>query len=314
MNSPRPLESLRRICVVMMFVFLHGCAPLPTGPSSPIAPSGPLGPGPSEPGQPSNQWLGRIAAIDGPNAFFDRGGSGTVFRAAVGQLLFAHDRFFTGPGSHMLIQFSSGGQAELDENTDPTLIQELNCLVISLFRSGQMFVDKSNACVETLQVASNQHSMAVYAVLPGSPPGVRITVIEGQAELVRPSPVLIPQGWRVEANGRGVMGTGRAFPLPPDELQRSIQWLRFVRFGPSPYAPAPPPPPVVTPQPYPTLPFIPRFGNGPRPPGSNDSGGSTGGGGYTGRTPSGIPAPKPSPASPSGVGPASEPGTSGVIR
>jgi hypothetical protein len=255
---------LRRIGVVTMLVLLHGCAPLPTGADTSTGASAPGTP--IEPPQPLNPWLGRIAAIEGPNTFFDKGGSGPVVRATVGQLLYAHDRFFTGPGSHMLVQFKSGGQVELDENTDPTLIQELNCLVISLFQSGRMFVDKNNVCVEALQVASNQHSVVVYGVLPGSPPGVRITVLEGQAELVRPSRVPIPAGWRIEANVRGVMGDGRAFRLPPEELQRSSEWLRLARYGPSPYAPSPSapthPPPVVTPQPYtgPSLFF--EFGTG----------------------------------------------------
>jgi len=308
MNPPiRLIESMSRICVVTVLFVLQGCAPLPVAPYGPVeVPQATPRP------QPSAAWLGRIAAIDGPNAYYDKGGAGTVFHAAVGQLLYARDRFFTGPGTHMLIQFNGGGQVELDENTDPTLLQELNCLVISLFRSGQMFVDKSDVCVEAFQVASSQHSKVMYSAMPGFPPGVRITVVEGRAELVRPSRAAIPAGWRIDANARGVMGTGGAYPLPPEELQRSTQWLHYYRFGafPPPVAPEPRPP-VVIPGPPIRVPLYPPPGyEPPRPPVSGGPGGSTGGVVIPGRTGTYVPPVAPSaPGAPSGV--RVVPGTSG---
>jgi hypothetical protein len=60
------------------------------------------------------------------------------------------DRFYTGPGTRMKIDFWNGAYVELDENTDPSLFQDLNCPVVSLFRSGRIFVDKADACVESL--------------------------------------------------------------------------------------------------------------------------------------------------------------------
>ncbi|MEP6588539.1 MAG: hypothetical protein ABJA84_07270, partial [Polaromonas sp.] len=191
-----------------------------------------------------------ITSIEGRNAFVDPGNSGAGRPAQLGQTLLAGDRFFTGPGTRMKIDFWNGGYIELDENTDPSLFQDLSCLVVSLFRSGRIFVDKSDACIESLGTKSQQFSKVAYAVIPAGP-YLQITVVEGEARTLQPAMVAAPRGWRIDVSSRGILGDGRAYRVSDEAIRQSIGWTLYYRNR---SAPAPefpiirlPRPPVVPP-------------------------------------------------------------------
>jgi hypothetical protein len=231
-----------RLSLAVLAALLSACAPLPPAPGA-------------GQGAPGLRALGRIVSIEGPNAFVDKGNYGAGQPAQPGQALLPGDRFYTGPGTRMKIDFWNGGSMELDENTDPSLLQDLGCLVVSLFRSGRIFVDKSDACVESLGTKSQQFSKVAYAVMPAASPYLQITVVEGEARTLQPAVTTVPTGWRIDLDNRRLLGDGRAYAVPPEAIRQSIGWTLYYRNqGRS--APAPefpwirfPPPPVVVPQP-----------------------------------------------------------------
>ncbi|MEO7400766.1 MAG: hypothetical protein ABIV07_08370 [Polaromonas sp.] len=230
-----------RIGLTLLLALLASCAPLPPAP----------GPGAGPPPLP---WIGRITSIEGRNAFVDPGNSGAARPAQPGQTLLAGDRFYTGPGTRMKIDFRSGGYIELDENTDPSLFQDLGCLVVSLFRSGRIFVDKSDACIESLGTKSQQFSKVVYSVMPAGP-YVQITVVEGKARTLQPAVVEAPAGWRIDLNSRAILADGRPYQVTEETVRQSIAWTLYYRNRGAPPAPEfpiirfPPRPPVVLPPP-----------------------------------------------------------------
>ncbi|MEO6320782.1 MAG: hypothetical protein ABIR56_08855 [Polaromonas sp.] len=241
-----PLKTLKlsgRMGTALLAALLSSCAPLPPAPNQ--------GQGP-----PALLWIGRITSIEGRNAFVDPGNSGAGRPAQLGQTLLAGDRFYTGPGTRMKIDFWNGGYVELDENTDPSLFQDLNCLVVSLFRRGRIFVDKADACVESLGTRSQQFSKVVYSVMPAGP-YLQITVVDGEARTLRPVVMAAPKGWRIDVNNRVILGDGRAYRVSDEAIRQSIAWTQYYRNRSAPVPEFPPfrfpRPPVVTPPPqYPT--------------------------------------------------------------
>ena len=218
MTLPRiPHPSCRFSPAMLMALLLPACAPLPPAPM----------PGQGQ-GPPVLRPVGRITSIEGPNAFVDRGNHGAGQPAQLGQALLAGDRFYTGPGTRMKIDFWNGGYLEIDENTDPSLFQDLNCLVVSLFRSGRIFIDKSNACVESLGTKSQQFSKVAYSVMPAGA-YLQITVVEGEARTLQPAPATIPAGWRIDLTSGGLLGNGRAYRVPEEAIRQSIGWTQYYR-------------------------------------------------------------------------------------
>lgn len=219
MSTPKILTPTGRLGQVLLLALLSACAPLPPAPA----------PGPGPYGQPPPlRGIGRITSIEGPNAFVDLGNHGAGQPAQVGQTLLAGDRFFTGPRTRMKIEFASGGYMEIDENTDPSLFQDLNCLVVSLFRRGRIFVDKSDACIESLGTRSQQFSKVVYSVMPAGP-YLQLTVVDGEARTLLPAVLTAPRGWRIDVNSRGVLGDGRAYRVSEETLRQSIEWTQYYR-------------------------------------------------------------------------------------
>jgi hypothetical protein len=239
MSTQKILTRSGHTGLALFAALLSACAPLPPAPS--------YGQGP-----PPLRWIGRITSIEGPNAFVDLGNHGAGRPAQLGQTLLAGDRFYTGPGTRMKIDFWNGGYVELDENTDPSLFQDLSCLVVSLFRSGRIFVDKADACVESLGTRSQQFSKVVYSVMPAGP-YLQITVVDGEARTLLPAVVAAPKGWRIDVNSRSVLADGRAYRVSDEAIRQSIGWTLYYRNR---NAPAPelpivrlPRPPVVLPPP-----------------------------------------------------------------
>ena len=239
MSRLKILPLSGRIGPALFAALLSSCAPLPPAPG--------YGQGP-----PPVPWIGRITSIEGPNAFVDPGNSGAGRPAQLGQTLLAGDRFYTGPGTHMKIDFWNGGYIELDENTDPSLFQDLNCLVVSLFRSGRIFVDKSAACIESLGTKSQQFSKVVYSVMPAGP-YLQITVVDGEARTLLPAVAAAPKGWRIDVNSRNILADGRAYRVSDETIRQSIGWTLYYRNRSAPAPELPvfrfPRPPVVQPRP-----------------------------------------------------------------
>ncbi|MBH2010803.1 MAG: hypothetical protein I8H71_13950 [Xanthomonadaceae bacterium] len=215
MNTQKIPHLPGLISLAALAALLSACAPLPPAP------------GPGQ-GPPMLRAVGRITSIEGPNAFVDRGNHGAGQPAQLGQALLAGDRFYTGPGTRMKIDFWNGGYLEMDENTDPSLFQDLGCLVVSLFRSGRIFVDKSDACVESLGTKSQQFSKVAYAVMPAGP-YLQITVVEGEARTLLPAVATAPGGWRMDVNSRGVLADGRAYRVSDEAIRQSIGWTLYYR-------------------------------------------------------------------------------------
>ncbi|HWI13079.1 MAG TPA: hypothetical protein VNT02_02450 [Burkholderiales bacterium] len=164
--------------------------------------------------------------IRGPNAFYERGGSGRAVQARDGQPVYEGDRIFTGAATRMTLRFTQGGHAELDELTDPVprFLADLGCLVVDLLRTGRMFVDGSAICVGAVGTIARQDSQVVYDVRPGY---AQITVAGGRAQLRRPQSVDIPAGWRLDASAREVMHSGRPYPLTRAQVEDAVRWTRW---------------------------------------------------------------------------------------
>ncbi|CAN5172859.1 hypothetical protein BH10PSE16_BH10PSE16_07120 [soil metagenome] len=210
------LSSRASLAGLVALLSASACAPLPPVPGV-------------DQGTPALHAIGRITSIEGPNAYIDRGNHGAGQPAQPGQALLAGDRFYTGPGTRMKIDFWNGGNIELDENTDPSLFQDLNCLIVSLFHSGRIFIDKSDACVESLGTKSQQFSKVAYAVMPAATPYLQITVVEGQASTLQPAVATAPGGWRIDVDSRGLLGDGRAYRVTEEAIRQSIGWTLYYR-------------------------------------------------------------------------------------
>lgn len=211
--------SFRFACTLAGALALAGCAVPPGGPGyGAPAPR----PAPPAPGSP----LGTLSDIRGPNAYYQRAGTGSAARAYDGLPVYEGDRIFTGPGTQMILRFSQGGHAELDESTDPVprFLADLGCLIVDLLRTGRMFVDGTAVCVGAVGTIARQDSQVVYDVRPGY---AQITVVGGRAQLRRPYTVNIPAGWRLDANAREVMNAGRPYSLTRAQVEDSVRWTRW---------------------------------------------------------------------------------------
>ena len=177
---------------------------------------------------PDARVLGRVTAVQGPSAFVEH--LGRTSRAQFGQPIFENDRFFTGDGSKLRIGLAQGGELDVAPNTDPTLVQEAQCLFIRLFRSGAMFLSGSQICVESAPNAVIQHSRVGYRVLPQPPGLLRVTVIEGQVTTLQPPGIVVSAGNQIDLlNGRVARGP---YPSSPADRREATSWTNFGGRGP----------------------------------------------------------------------------------
>ncbi|HSQ03198.1 MAG TPA: hypothetical protein VLN59_04120, partial [Burkholderiales bacterium] len=169
--------------------------------------------------------VGTLDGITGAEAYYARAGSAPV-RAQNGMPVYEGDHIYTGPGTRMILRFAQGGEAELDENTDPVprFLVDLGCLVVDLLRTGRMFVDGSAVCVGAVGTLTRQDSQVVYDVRPGY---AQITVAGGRAELRRPRAEVVPAGWRVDATARGIVNNGRPYQLTRAQVEEAVRWTRW---------------------------------------------------------------------------------------
>lgn len=203
------LRTWSGIGLAAALLALSACAPLRTAPVNP------------RPG-----WIGHITSIEGPRAFVDLGNTSAARPATVGETLLPGDRFFTGDGTRMKIEFAGGGYVELDENTDPSLFQDVRCFLINLFSSGRIFVDQANGCIESGGIRIAQQSKVVYEVMRGG--FLQVTVVEGQARSVQPPSAPAPASYRLDVQPRSVLAGG-PYRVSEEEIRNTISWTLFYR-------------------------------------------------------------------------------------
>jgi hypothetical protein len=95
--------------------------------------------------------------------------------------------------------------------------------------------------------------------MPAASPYLQVTVAEGQARILQPAAASVAQGWRIDLDGRSLLGDGRPYPVPPEAIRQSIGWTLYYRNlsgrSTTPTFEFPafrfPRPPIVAPQPQP---------------------------------------------------------------
>lgn len=158
-------------------------------------------------------------AVDGQNAYING------VRAPHGSYVRDGEVVTTGPATSANLIFNSGASIQLDQNTDPLfkLIRQGACVLMEIIR-GQAAVATNNACVEfsneRLDTAGVAHSVINIRAAERE---VRVTVIEGQVQMLRPGTAMIgaSQEYISTAGGRWQVRN-----ITPGELARSGVWTR----------------------------------------------------------------------------------------
>lgn len=169
--------------------------------------------------------LAHVTALQGSEAFIEH--QGQVARAQLKQPIYAGDRFFTGRNSRMRVALDRGGLVDLDENTDPSLKVDIECLFIHVFHMGAMYVSGANICVENAPNAVAQYSDVGYRILPqeGAAGILRITVIQGEVRTLQPPGVRVAAGEQLDLqNGQVLKGP---YPATDQDRQDATSWRRF---------------------------------------------------------------------------------------
>ncbi|SIT49095.1 hypothetical protein BN2475_1250027 [Paraburkholderia ribeironis] len=186
----------------------------------------------------SRAYVGTLE-VYGPSAFLN--GS----PVASGANAYSGDNVSTGPGTSVIVHLSGSDFIQLNENTDPTFLEEASCLLTKIF-SGEVFVHSHNTCVETDQVLAAMGSDVNVAHRPGR---TVLTVIEGRVVIRKPQYLVLAPSQQYLV----VRGVGQLTTLTPMDAAATAAWRqRYFRFRgavPSlPSSPSSPPPPSPRPQ------------------------------------------------------------------
>lgn len=127
--------------------------------------------------QPGRPELIGIVDVDGTNAFLNG------LRIRSGEVVRDGDTISTGAGTSMRLRLRQGGYIQLEENTDPRILQEGICILVQIF-AGEMFVDAKRLCVESPDIRGTLLSRVNVKVGRGRS---ELTVIEGSVEMTRPT-------------------------------------------------------------------------------------------------------------------------------
>jgi len=144
-----------------------------------------------------------------------------------GMKVYFGDHLATGPGSSAMLDFTSGGYLQLDENTDPmfTWFEEAKCILIRMVY-GQAYLAKGKVCVEgpninlVLNSEANLHLRGDLT---------QLTLLRGSATVSRPRALQITPGQLLTARGEKLVGVRN---LSPSELAAIISWRRKYKFKP----------------------------------------------------------------------------------
>ena len=158
-------------------------------------------------------------AVDGQNAYING------VRALHGSYIRDGEVVTTGPATSVNLILNSGASIQLDQNTDPLfkLIRQGACVLMEIVR-GQAAVATNNACVEfrneRLDTGGLAHSVINVVAAERE---VRVTVIEGQVQMLRPGAAIIyaNQEYIATEGGRWQMRQ-----ITPAEAAGSGVWTR----------------------------------------------------------------------------------------
>lgn len=135
---------------------------------------------------PREDTIARLA-VDGQNAYING------VRAPHGSYVRDGEVVTTGPATSANLIFNSGASIQLDQNTDPLfkLLRQGACMLIEIAR-GQAAVATNNACVEFSTVRFDTRGLAHSLInIRAAEREVRVTVIEGQVEMLRPGATIL---------------------------------------------------------------------------------------------------------------------------
>lgn len=194
----RPLLSWLALCTLV----LGGCASPELAP--PIAPELP---------PLRADTIGRLR-VDGPNAFING------HRVQGGNYVLDGDTVSTGPATSAMLVLNDGGEIQLDQDTDP-LFRQAVCLLMKILRGRAAL---HNTRCQEFEDGVNMAGVARSFIHIESLPDLsRLTVIEGQVEMRRPSPAILGGNAQYVARADGSV---EVLQLTPEEAIGTVAWTR----------------------------------------------------------------------------------------
>jgi hypothetical protein len=148
--------------------------------------------------------------------------------AQTGTPIFSGDEVATGPGSGAMIDFTTGGFFELDQNTDPIfswhLVNGVRCILAQIF-TGQAYVDEATSCLST--ATADVVSFSQINVETTTQRSV-LTLLQGRMLGERPPFSSVAAGQEVTIDLKG--SVIRRGTLSPAELRQRVAWRGNYRF------------------------------------------------------------------------------------
>ena len=199
MRQLRQMFSWLALCTLV----LGGCAP--TGPALTKSALPPM----------RTDTIGRLL-IDGRNAFIN--GRPVVQN---GSYVFSGETISTGPGTSVLLVLNDGGEIQLDQNTDPLLLEAF-CLVMEMAR-GRAAV-KNAACLQLRTKKPDTAGLVdSFVHVEVAPDAARVTVLQGRVTMQTPSQASLgPNQEYVARTGGGV----ETLQLTPEQAYARVAWTQ----------------------------------------------------------------------------------------
>ena len=138
------------------------------------------------------------------------------------------DYVSTGAATSVRIGLTADGYAgiiQLDENTDPNLIIATGCIIMRMLK-GQALVNAKNICLGTTNISGVTRSVVNFKA--DATGGTIVTVIEGQLELQKPTPMMVAGSERLVALPDG---TTHKYAIDAAEAARSTAWTQRYDFN-----------------------------------------------------------------------------------
>jgi hypothetical protein len=138
------------------------------------------------------------------------------------------DYVSTGTATSVRIGLTADGYAgviQLDENTDPNLIIATGCIIMRMLK-GQALVNAKNICLGTTNISGVTRSVVNFKA--DATGGTIVTVIEGQLELQKPTPMMVAGSERLVALPDG---TTHKYAIDAAEAARSAAWTQRYDFN-----------------------------------------------------------------------------------
>jgi hypothetical protein len=152
--------------------------------------------------------------VDGPNAFIN----GRQVRG--GNYVLDGDTVSTGPGTSAILVLNDGGEIQLDQDTDPLFRQGV-CLLMKILRGRAAL--HNTRCQEFEDGVKMAGVARSFIHIDSQPDASRLTVIEGQVEMHRPSQEILGRNTQYVARADG---TVERLQLTPEEAIGTVAWTR----------------------------------------------------------------------------------------